>query len=30
MDAHPGDTPAEGTELVFVLTDVVPVKEWPS
>jgi DNA-binding transcriptional ArsR family regulator len=30
MDAHPGDTPAEGTELVFVLTDVVPVQEWPS
>jgi DNA-binding transcriptional ArsR family regulator len=30
MDAHPGDAPADGTELVFVLTDVVPVKEWPS
>ena len=28
MDAHPGDTPAEGTELVFVLTDIVPLKEW--
>lgn len=28
MDAHPGDTPAEGAELVFVLTDVVPVAEW--
>jgi DNA-binding transcriptional ArsR family regulator len=30
MDAHPGNAPAEGTELVFVLTDVVPVKEWPT
>ena len=30
MAAHPGDTPAEGTELVFVLTDIVPVKEWPA
>ena len=30
MTAHPGDQPAEGTELVFVLTDVVPLKEWPS
>ena len=27
---YPGDRPAEGTELVFVLTDVVPLKEWPS
>lgn len=30
MTAHPGDQPAEGTELVFVLTDVVPIKEWPT
>ncbi|TQN37826.1 helix-turn-helix protein [Blastococcus colisei] len=30
LDAHPGDTPAEGTELVFVLSTVVPVQEWPS
>jgi DNA-binding transcriptional ArsR family regulator len=27
---HPADRPAEGTELVGVLIDVVPVKEWPS
>jgi hypothetical protein len=30
MTDHPGDQPAEGAELVFVLTDVVPLKEWPS
>jgi DNA-binding transcriptional ArsR family regulator len=30
MAEHPGDQPADGTELVFVLTDVVPLKEWPS
>ena len=30
MDEHPSDVPAEGTELVEVLTDVVPLKEWPS
>jgi DNA-binding transcriptional ArsR family regulator len=30
MDAHPGNRPAEGTELVFVLADVVPVAEWQS
>jgi len=30
MDDHPSDVPAEGTELVEVLTDVVPLKEWPS
>jgi DNA-binding transcriptional ArsR family regulator len=30
MTAYPGDRPAEGAELVFVLTDVVPLKEWPS
>ncbi|HVD27899.1 MAG TPA: hypothetical protein VNC79_05290, partial [Mycobacteriales bacterium] len=30
MTEYPGDQPAEGTELVFVLTDLVPLKEWPS
>ena len=30
MTEHPSDVPAEGTELVVVLTDVVPLKEWPS
>jgi DNA-binding transcriptional ArsR family regulator len=30
MDRHPSDVPAEGTELVAVFTDVVPIKEWPS
>jgi DNA-binding transcriptional ArsR family regulator len=30
MAAYPGDRPADGTELVFVLSDVVPLKEWPS
>ena len=30
MTAHPGDQPADGTELVFVLTSVVPLREWPS
>jgi predicted transcriptional regulator len=30
MDAHPGSAPTEGTELVFVLTDVVPVRRYPS
>jgi DNA-binding transcriptional ArsR family regulator len=29
MTEYPGDQPAEGTELVFVLTDVVPLKEYP-
>jgi DNA-binding transcriptional ArsR family regulator len=29
MEEHPSDVPAEGTELVEVLTDVVPLKEWP-
>jgi hypothetical protein len=30
LEAHPGDQPAdEGTELVVVLTDVVPLKEMP-
>lgn len=27
---HPADDPAEGTELVSVLVDVVPLKEWPT
>jgi hypothetical protein len=30
MTEHPGDQPADGTELVFVLTAVVPLEEWPS
>jgi DNA-binding transcriptional ArsR family regulator len=30
MDEHPSDVPAEGTELVEVFTDVVPLKRWPS
>ena len=30
MDAHPTDTSADGTELVSVLLDVVPLKEWPA
>jgi DNA-binding transcriptional ArsR family regulator len=30
MGEHPSDVPAEGTELVCVLTDVVPLAEWPS
>jgi len=29
MDEHPSDVAAAGTELVEVLTDVVPLKEWP-
>ena len=30
LDTHPGDQPAtEGTELVVVLTDIVPLKEMP-
>jgi len=29
MTEHPGDQPAEGTELVWVLTDLVPLKEMP-
>jgi DNA-binding transcriptional ArsR family regulator len=27
---HPADVPAEGTELVAVLADVVPLTEWPT
>jgi DNA-binding transcriptional ArsR family regulator len=30
MADHPGSAPTEGTELVFVLTDVVPVRRYPS
>lgn len=30
MDEHPTEVPAEGTELVEVFTDVVPLKEWPA
>ena len=30
MSEHPSDVPADGTELVSVLTDVVPLREWPS
>jgi DNA-binding transcriptional ArsR family regulator len=30
MHEHPSDVPADGTELVEVLTDLVPLKEWPS
>jgi len=30
MTEYSDDQPTEGTELVFVLTDVVPLKEWPS
>jgi DNA-binding transcriptional ArsR family regulator len=30
MQEHPSDVPADGTELVEVFTDLVPLKEWPS
>jgi DNA-binding transcriptional ArsR family regulator len=30
MHDHPSDAPAEGTELVALFTDLVPLKEWPS
>jgi DNA-binding transcriptional ArsR family regulator len=30
MADHPVDEPAEGSELVFVLADVVPLRDWPS
>lgn len=30
MAEHPSDVAAEGSELVFVLTAVVPLEEWPS
>jgi DNA-binding transcriptional ArsR family regulator len=29
MSEHPSDVPAEGAELVGVLIDVVPLREWP-
>ena len=29
LQQHPADRPAEGTELVSVLLDVVPLQEWP-
>lgn len=28
--AHPADAPADGSELVSVLLDVVPLREWPA
>jgi DNA-binding transcriptional ArsR family regulator len=30
LEAHPSDQPAEGSELVSVLIDLVPLKEWPA
>ncbi|SNR37845.1 hypothetical protein [Blastococcus mobilis] len=30
LDAHPAEEPSEGTDLVAVLIDVVPLKEWPT
>ncbi|MCW2700487.1 MAG: arsR1 [Blastococcus sp.] len=30
ITAHPGETPVEGTELVFVFTDLVPLRRYPS
>ncbi|MCW2633654.1 MAG: arsR1 [Blastococcus sp.] len=30
ITAHPGEAPVEGTELVFVFTDLVPVRRYPS
>ena len=30
LQAHPAEQPAEGTELVSVLLDIVPLKEWPT
>ena len=30
MGQHPSDAPADGSELVSVLLDVVPLKEWPA
>jgi DNA-binding transcriptional ArsR family regulator len=29
MAEHPSDVPADGTEIVAVLTDLVPLREWP-
>ena len=30
MREHPSDVPADGTELVAVFTDLLPLTEWPS
>lgn len=30
LAAHPADEPAEGSETVSVLVDVVPLREWPT
>ena len=30
LSEHPPDVPADGTELVSVLLDVVPLLEWPT
>jgi predicted transcriptional regulator len=30
LDAHPADKPADGTDLVGVLIDIVPLGEWPA
>jgi DNA-binding transcriptional ArsR family regulator len=30
LTEHPGDVPAEGTELVFVLADILPVRRFPT
>ena len=30
LQEHPAEQPAEGTELVSVLLDIVPLKEWPA
>ena len=30
LEAHPAEQPTEGTELVSVLLDVLPLKEWPA
>jgi hypothetical protein len=30
MHEHPSDVPADGTELVSVFTDLVPLEDWPS
>src|SRR4051794_25782650 len=30
MQNHPSDVPADGTELVAVFTDVLPLAEWPT
>ncbi len=30
LEDHPADRPAEGSELVNVLLDLVPIREWPT